>query len=99
MSRYIDADALLKNINENVAKAHNERCAQLLEAILYAPTADVVEVRHGEWLEVDSDIGYVEAGCSLCKCRVLFHSDPSYHYCPNCGAKMDGRSADDGHST
>ena len=44
MSRYIDADELLKTINKNVAEAHNERCAQLLEAILNAPTADVVEV-------------------------------------------------------
>lgn len=44
MSRYIDANKLLKSINENPAEAHNERCAQLLEAILNAPTADVVEV-------------------------------------------------------
>ena len=41
MARYIDADALLKNINTNPAEALNERCAQILEAILYAPTADV----------------------------------------------------------
>lgn len=44
MSRYIDADTLLNVINRNIAEAHNERCAQILEAILYAPTADVVEV-------------------------------------------------------
>ena len=44
MSRYIDLDALLKSINKNVAEAHNERCAQLLEAISNAPTVDVVEV-------------------------------------------------------
>lgn len=44
MSRYIDRNELLKTINENVAEAHNERCSQLLEAILNAPTADVVEV-------------------------------------------------------
>ena len=41
MARCIDADALLKNINTNPAEALNERCAQILEAILYAPTADV----------------------------------------------------------
>ena len=44
MSEYIGRDKLLKTINENVAEAHNERCVQLLEAILNAPTADVVEV-------------------------------------------------------
>lgn len=44
MSEYIDKIELLKTINENPAEAHNERCAQLLDAILQAPTADVVEV-------------------------------------------------------
>ena len=44
MSEYIDRGELLNIINKNVAEAHNERCAQLLEAILSAPTADVVEV-------------------------------------------------------
>lgn len=47
MSEYIDRNELLKNINENVAEAHNERCSQLLEAILNAPTADVVEIPEG----------------------------------------------------
>lgn len=40
---YIERGALLKDIYNNPAEAHNERCAQLLEAILYAPAADVVE--------------------------------------------------------
>lgn len=39
---YIERNALLKEIHRAPAEAHNERCAQLLEAILYAPTADVV---------------------------------------------------------
>ena len=51
MARYIDADALLKNINTNPAEALNERCAQILEAILYAPTVDV-EPR-AEWISVE----------------------------------------------
>ena len=44
MNEYIDRNELLKNINKKVAEAHNERCSQLLEAILNAPTANVVEV-------------------------------------------------------
>ena len=44
MSEYIDRNELLKNIHKNPAEPHNERCSQLLEAILNAPTADVVEV-------------------------------------------------------
>ena len=41
MNEYIDRDRLLKTINENVAESGNERCAQILEAILNAPTVDV----------------------------------------------------------
>lgn len=44
MAEYINRDDLLNAINTNVAEAHNERCSQLLEAILNAPIADVVEV-------------------------------------------------------
>ena len=40
---YIERNALLQEINKNRAEAHDERCAQILEAILNASTADVVE--------------------------------------------------------
>ena len=58
MAEYISRDDLLNAINSNVAEAHNERCSQLLEAILNAPTAEVVEVvrckdcdvPHNKWL-------------------------------------------------
>ena len=55
---YIDADALLKNINTNPAEAHNERCAQILEAILYAPAADVAP--RAEWISVDERLPDME---------------------------------------
>ena len=42
MDEYISRNELLKVIQLNVAEAHNERCAQLLEAIVNAPAADVV---------------------------------------------------------
>ena len=51
MARYIDADALLRDIYRNPEGDSGERCAQILEAILSAPTADV-EPR-AEWISVD----------------------------------------------
>lgn len=86
MSRYIDADKIPYVISEDGCLDDFAYRYDINEV----PTADVVEVRHGEWRIVDSDLGYVEAECSLCRCRVMFYADPSYHYCPNCGAKMDG---------
>ena len=93
MSEYINRNELLKNINENVAEAHNERCSQLLEAILNAPTADVVEVRHGEWIlwKPRRENRNATYKCSVCgKLRSSYYNDVGeWEYCP-CGAKMDG---------
>ena len=52
------------------------------------PAADVVEVRHGYWVQGDYyDIGDV---CSECEFD-SFHEPCHYSYCPHCGAKMDGK--------
>lgn len=59
------------------------------------PSADVVEQKHGKWLDVpDPDDMYVECECSECHERYFkFHSSLDfkwipYNYCPNCGASM-----------
>ena len=64
----------------------------IARAIEEAPEADVVEVRHGYWVR---DSHREEAYCSLCdgitpvdcEKELFYESD----YCPNCGAKMDGK--------
>ncbi len=50
------------------------------------PTADVQEVKHGKWVEVEKDV----FECSHCK-RYRIHgcSIPEPRYCGNCGAKMN----------
>ena len=57
--------------------------AAYIEAI---PAADVVEVRHGRWIDSEED-GHLSI-CGVCNYPV----DRFYKtkYCPNCGAKMDG---------
>ena len=90
MSRYIDADALLSRLSEDLPYK-----ASVKRTIMQAPTADVVEVRHGEW-------GFDGLGwtCSECgeyaltnKAKMQVHSN----YCPHCGTKMDGeRKTNDG---
>ena len=52
----------------------------------FIPTADVQEVKHGEWLHKNG-----EMYCSICGSEALM--DEVYYqspHCPNCGAKMDG---------
>ncbi len=55
------------------------------------PTADVAEVKHGEWKIVDSDLGWVDGKCSACGYTDCFYESGFYKFCPECGAKMDGK--------
>jgi hypothetical protein len=85
MNEYISKNDLLNTINTNISEAHNERCSQLLETILNAPSADVVEVKHGEW---KWDKRFANYTCSLCNNWDL----TTPNYCSDCGAKMDGEN-------
>ena len=107
--RLIDADALLESIEGTdwytitvdgsaTQGATNEEVAwykatDIYAAVENAPTVDAVEVVHGRW-ERNKNYDVV---CSICKNEPLLdefgHWDMS-HYCPNCGAKMDGGNED-----
>lgn len=57
--------------------------------------ADYTKVRHGEWIEFEDNFLDTLYQCSVCKEEfVLIEGTPSenlWSYCPNCGAKMDGK--------
>ena len=53
----------------------------IIKALKEAPTVDAVPVVHGRWIE-----GKTLEKCSICGKKGF----PDWHYCPNCGAKMDG---------
>jgi predicted RNA-binding Zn-ribbon protein involved in translation (DUF1610 family) len=54
-------------------------------------TVDAVEVKHGEWV-VCGDGKYVPFMCSACGKTTSWYHKQTANYCPNCGAKMDGKS-------
>ena len=74
-------------IREKILAEENPKC------IDYVPTADVVEVRHGEWVVELDDLGWNKHTCSECGYtkRTDIHTSLGWNYCPNCGAKMDGK--------
>lgn len=63
--------------------------------INYLPTADVAEVKHGKWVEVQKEniwndiVPVLE--CSACGKYTVGTRGimTKSNYCPNCGAKMD----------
>ena len=76
--------------------------AALKRMIDNAPTVDAVEVVHGRWEIKEYPItGCKKITCSICSYWV--DRGPAWnknwgfhHYCPNCGAKMDGGNEDGG---
>ena len=87
MSRYIDADRLIYELNRRGI----EYRADIDEVIRATPTADVEPVRHGKW--IDKQEVHQTAICYNCK-KVTMQERwgdivKHYNYCPNCGAKMD----------
>ena len=58
----------------------------------FVARADVQEIKHGEWKLCYEDWRMQIAGdeCSACGFQHYGTCISHYHYCPNCGAKMDG---------
>lgn len=82
--RLIDADALKQRIMNNWYTA-----TEIIDDIDSEPTADVVEVKHGEWKVAMLD--HESMGCrpkvhycSVCNHITTFRT----FFCPNCGADM-----------
>ena len=101
MPEYIEREALLAELEDEidfVSPFYNAeqnqyftmglRCAYR-DAQRFPTAADVVEVRHGKWIE-NSCYNI----CSVCEKYVHAWNDDGdlqeFAYCPHCGAKMDG---------
>ena len=95
MSDYIDRAALgiglcNRDVFENKSYADGWNAA--VKILKEAPAADVQAVKHGKWKLCYEDWRMQIAGdeCSACGFRHYGTCISHYHYCPNCGAKMDG---------
>lgn len=86
MARYVNLDDIFETL------LHNWGYYGLEEDLNNLPTADVAEAKHGEWKHT-VEFGHIAKhhywNCSLCGAG---SSDCGReNYCPNCGAKMDGK--------
>lgn len=98
MPRYIDAYSLKKEVHQFSCwvtrwNEHHDIATDVIremkksieELIDEEQTADVQEVKHGHWIEINSDMGIYR--CS--QCRETVGGQTGSRFCPNCGAKMD----------
>ena len=102
MAEYIAREALIKSAGifeaQACARGYGRSILHLAKAWLLnevnkAPTADVVEVVHGEWLKSEGDCwweGSEARFCSCCGQGINVECVHWFKFCTNCGAKMDG---------
>ena len=94
MAEYIDREALLNDLGNLVAISlktelvpHLQRTLnKIINCIKNQLTADVAEVRYGEWLKNCNKMECSECG------YFYFSDNVKTNYCCNCGAKMDKES-------
>lgn len=109
MKEYIEREKLLKySYCAGTKPTHNNPYGDLREVVDVTdieniPAADVVEVRHGYWIDKgwDGDFSWRIDGrgncwhvheCSECKSQIC--GGPKTKWCSYCGAKMDRRTHD-----
>ena len=83
MSEYIDRAALKQELAPYEENDFSQQMDVILAIVDAQPTADVVEVRHGYWIDHHSGGSF----CSACKRWVPYSHHPKY--CETCGACMD----------
>ena len=105
MARYIDADKLYRRVKEKTnpygkPTLDYESGVKVLDMIENAPTANIAEVKHGEWKDKYGGKYHNKLYvCSLCGEKALhgYYMNELYQvkdrqvltdYCPQCGAKM-----------
>ena len=105
MDEYISKTLLLDTISTDIAIPHNERCAQLLEAILNAPKVNVREFEYAKWYYDPNgmDWGLGAWKCSNCHTKndnlggsenINPYMFAGSKFCPQCGAVMKPKESD-----
>ena len=66
------------------------RDASIESAMNAIPAADVVEVKHGRWVNIVHAIVDTTGYCDKCNSQSVWRTrDMAYEICPRCGARMD----------
>ena len=96
MADLIDRQALIEQMESDAEQMEDSifkmAAYAAINDVKHQPAADAVEVQHGQWVHCDD--GSLSWRCSVCGKHAygnyaeVFSGE--YHFCPNCGARMDG---------
>ena len=94
MDEYINRGTAIAKLTALEVTEPNATMADAKRVLADIPAADVAPVVHGRWEDsIDEWLGTDVYTCSKCReSYVLVEGTPKenlWHYCPNCGAKMD----------
>lgn len=99
MGEYIERDAAIQALGDEPEIWYEHDPVEIQEqndwdyykhCIEAVPVADVAPVRHGRWIDAESDDGCTVWHCSKCSYPIkTICGYPIYKYCPMCGALMD----------
>ena len=98
MSGYIKKNALSEELlNLAIAGKDKVQISSVINMIEGLPAADVAPVVHAYWRGIEGD-GYDPEGnivwdtfeCTNCGEEHYADGEPTWDYCPFCGARMDG---------
>jgi len=98
--RLIDADKLKRKCQKTATETWKMKIKASIETTLnqfidwidQAEPVDAVPVRHGKWVDDSNGIEGAWNYCSVCGEQAI----DLYDYCPNCGARMDGKDGEGG---
>ena len=89
MSRYVNADKMIEDTKAMRSLADAIAIDGIIKHIEDNIVPDVEQVKHGEWKPIERLWEYSHQWqCTKCGNPVL---TDRYLYCPNCGAKIDGK--------
>ena len=96
MARYIDADEFKKRFGYSEADTEKEKLMNLTvrRMINEQPTADVAPIVHGEWI-YNKYYTWECGNCGFHPFKGYIPKEPNFNFCPNCGAKMDGKKVEE----
>ena len=98
MADYISREEVISLIEKGMvtessyaAKIFNKVLETLIEMVRIVPAADVVEVKHGNWIGIDDEPCCVFE-CDICGTKWEDIDGDVPFFCPNCGADMRGET-------